>query len=59
MTEKIFVTVGSTHFDELISLIDSEPFILLATQLGYSEIIAQVGKYPHAISHEIISLCEA
>jgi hypothetical protein len=38
--KKIFVTLGSTHFDELISLIDSPPFISFATQLGYLEIIA-------------------
>jgi beta-1,4-N-acetylglucosaminyltransferase len=51
MTKKIFVTVGSTHFDELISLIDSEPFLSLASKLGYSDIVAQIGAYGGSISN--------
>jgi beta-1,4-N-acetylglucosaminyltransferase len=50
-TKKIFVTVGSTHFDELISLIDSPPFISLAAKRGYSEIVAQVGNYGRPVQH--------
>ena len=45
MTKKIVVTVGSTHFDALISIIDSEEFIELARSKGYGEIIAQIGAY--------------
>jgi beta-1,4-N-acetylglucosaminyltransferase len=45
----IFVSVGSTHFDELISIIDSPEFIKLATDLGYGKIVAQTGKYGRQI----------
>lgn len=45
MSKKIVVTVGSTHFDSLISLIDSKEFIELAKSKGYDRITAQIGAY--------------
>lgn len=45
MSKKIVVTVGSTHFDSLISLIDSKEFIQLAQSKGYGRITAQTGAY--------------
>ena len=45
---KIVVTVGSTQFDKLISIIDSDEFIMEAKKKGYDEIIAQIAvdNYP-------------
>ena len=51
MTKSIFVSVGSTHFDALISKIDSKDFIELAKSMGYGTIIAQVGCYEGEIKH--------
>lgn len=45
MAKRIFVTVGSTHFDELIKVVDSQEFVDIARQKGYGEIVAQIGKY--------------
>lgn len=42
---RIFVTVGSTHFDSLIEAVDSDEFLETATRLGYTEIRAQIGNY--------------
>lgn len=49
MSKTIFVTVGSTHFDSLISLVDSPAFASAALSLGYSRIVAQVGAYPSPV----------
>ena len=48
---KIVVTVGSTQFHKLISIIDSEEFIIEAKKQGYDEIIAQIGKYNEEIKN--------
>jgi beta-1,4-N-acetylglucosaminyltransferase len=51
MPKTVFVTVGSTHFDELISIVDSVEFSNVARELGYGKIIAQIGKYEGRIEH--------
>mgnify|MGYP004702322093 CR=1 FL=1 len=51
MGKTIFVTVGSTHFDSLISFIDTQEFISEAKTLGYDNIIAQIGSYPDKINN--------
>jgi beta-1,4-N-acetylglucosaminyltransferase len=45
MGKEIFVTVGSTQFDGLISAIDTLEFVNLAKELGYTKIVAQIGNY--------------
>jgi len=45
MGKKILITVGSTHFDQLIRVIDSTEFLDLANRMGYDEIFAQIGNY--------------
>ena len=47
----IFVTVGSTHFDALIDIIDSTEFIELARDKGYDKIIVQHGNYHRECTH--------
>lgn len=49
--KKIVVTVGSTHFDALIDIIDSKEFIELAKSKGYETITAQIGKYESKIQN--------
>lgn len=51
MSKKIVVTVGSTHFDSLISIIDSKEFIELARSKGYGHITAQIGAYESEIQN--------
>lgn len=51
MNKKILVTVGSTHFDELIEIIDSEEFINFSKSIGFTEIFAQIGKYEKKIKN--------
>ena len=51
MTKNIFVSVGSTHFDALISKIDSQEFIDLAKSMGYGTIFAQIGSYEGEINN--------
>lgn len=48
---KIVVTVGSTHFDQLISIIDSPEFIEEARKQGYDQICAQIGTYEKDIKN--------
>ena len=45
MGKRIFVTVGSTHFDELIKVVDSPEFGEAAKSRGFTEVVAQIGKY--------------
>ena len=47
----IVVTVGSTHFDALIKIIDSKEFIEEARKQGYNKIIAQIGAYEGKIEN--------
>jgi beta-1,4-N-acetylglucosaminyltransferase len=51
MGKRIFVTVGSTRFDELISIVDSPAFISLASNLGYTEITAQIGNFDRTVKN--------
>ncbi|OHT01503.1 glycosyl transferase [Tritrichomonas foetus] len=51
MSKKIVVTVGSTHFDALIKIIDSKEFIELAKSKGYGHITAQIGAYEGEIKN--------
>jgi beta-1,4-N-acetylglucosaminyltransferase len=51
MGKRLFVTVGSTHFDELISIVDSPSFITLASSLGYTTITAQIGSFKGTVRH--------
>ena len=51
MSKKIVVTVGSTHFDSLISIIDSQKFIDLARSKGFGHITAQIGAYEGEINN--------
>ncbi|XP_065884909.1 UDP-N-acetylglucosamine transferase subunit ALG13-like [Dysidea avara] len=40
----IFVTVGTTRFDELVKAVASEQFIKLAISKGYNKMVVQAGK---------------
>ncbi|EAY23088.1 Glycosyltransferase family 28 C-terminal domain containing protein [Trichomonas vaginalis G3] len=51
MGKTIVVTVGSTHFDALIKIIDSEEFINEAKKQGYDNIIAQIGAFEGEIKN--------
>lgn len=51
MSKTILVTVGSTHFDALIKIIDSQEFIDEAKRQGYDKIIAQIGAYEGEIQN--------
>ena len=42
--KRIFVTVGTTSFDELIKTIDSEEFLRAVRRAGYDSIVAQIGR---------------
>ena len=47
----ILVTVGSTHFDALIKIIDSQEFLDEAKKQGYTKVIAQIGAYEGEIKN--------
>lgn len=51
MGKTIVVTVGSTHFDALIKIIDSTEFIEAAKAKGYDNIVAQIGAYEGEIKN--------
>ncbi|XP_068104011.1 UDP-N-acetylglucosamine transferase subunit ALG13 [Hyperolius riggenbachi] len=40
----VFVTVGTTSFDELIACVSSQQIISLLKELGYSKLILQIGR---------------
>ncbi|XP_075691950.1 UDP-N-acetylglucosamine transferase subunit ALG13-like isoform X1 [Rhinoderma darwinii] len=44
MESCVFVTVGTTSFDDLISCVSSEPMIRILTDLGYNRLILQIGR---------------
>jgi UDP-N-acetylglucosamine transferase subunit ALG13 len=43
----LFVTVGTTEFDELLDEIDCDAFYNLLKELGYSKVIYQFGRGKH------------
>ena len=43
MAGSIFVTVGTTSFDNLVALIDSQPFAALLQAQGYTALTVQFG----------------
>ena len=49
----VFVTVGSTYFDELVKSIDNEKVLSKFKTLGYDKIIYQIGhgKYIPTVTH--------
>lgn len=42
--EQVFVTVGTTDFDELIRVVDSEEFVLILVNLNCKKISIQIGR---------------
>lgn len=44
MSRIIFVTVGSTGFDQIISLVTSTPFLQLLISQGFAKLVVQYGK---------------
>lgn len=44
MSKRVFVTVGTTYFDELIQSIDNIEVIKSLSSQGYTELIMQIGK---------------
>jgi len=48
----IFVTVGTTQFDQLIKLTTSTEFLICAHRLGFQHVLIQYGKSPLHISSE-------
>lgn len=40
---KLFVTVGTTKFDEMVAVVDSEPFAAMAAAQGVTAITVQLG----------------
>ncbi|MEE6497079.1 hypothetical protein FKM82_002586 [Ascaphus truei] len=44
MGKCVFVTVGSTSFDELISCVSSEHNVTILKSLGYNRLVLQIGK---------------
>ncbi|KAG8553609.1 hypothetical protein GDO81_003484 [Engystomops pustulosus] len=59
MESCVFVTVGTTSFDELISCVTSEQIISILKDLGYSRLILQIGRgtvEPKSLSSESFTL---
>lgn len=42
--KSVFITVGTTDFDALISSIDNEEFITFLSSHGFAEIVLQIGR---------------
>ncbi|XP_063793396.1 UDP-N-acetylglucosamine transferase subunit ALG13 homolog [Pseudophryne corroboree] len=42
--KSVFLTVGTTSFDDLVSCISSEPNISILKDLGYNRLILQIGR---------------
>eukprot|EP00116_Pleurobrachia_bachei_P012505 sb/3472767/ len=45
----VFVTVGTTSFDKLISTVTSPSFLTALQSRGYTSLTAQIGRYHHPI----------
>ena len=43
MPGSIFLTVGTTFFDDLVGVVDSQPFAQLMQQQGYTALTVQFG----------------
>ena len=60
MTKTVFVTVGTTEFDQLITRLDRIEFLSCLHQHGYSKLILQYGRgthIPNVISDESGTFC--
>eukprot|EP00005_Dracoamoeba_jomungandri_P000814 CAMPEP_0174251662 /NCGR_PEP_ID=MMETSP0439-20130205/1410_1 /TAXON_ID=0 /ORGANISM="Stereomyxa ramosa, Strain Chinc5" /LENGTH=172 /DNA_ID=CAMNT_0015332029 /DNA_START=13 /DNA_END=531 /DNA_ORIENTATION=+ len=55
---KLLVTVGSTHFEELIQVVDTQNFLEVVTQLGFTEVIIQYGSHAVYIPHKLKMLLQ-
>lgn len=44
MSKRVFVTVGTTEFDQLIQGIDQEGFLQALQQCGYQQLVVQYGR---------------
>ncbi|KAM8965833.1 UDP-N-acetylglucosamine transferase subunit ALG13-like [Sarcophilus harrisii] len=42
--KSVFVTVGTTSFDELITCVSSRPTLQMLRRLGYRKLVLQIGK---------------
>ncbi|EGC33342.1 hypothetical protein DICPUDRAFT_88818 [Dictyostelium purpureum] len=49
----VFVTVGTTKFDDLIDKVDTPKFFNLLKELGYNKLIIQIGNYTKEIENSV------
>ncbi|XP_023555661.1 UDP-N-acetylglucosamine transferase subunit ALG13 homolog isoform X3 [Octodon degus] len=57
--KRVFVTVGTTSFDELITCVSAEDSVRIFKSLGYSQLTLQIGRgtvVPEAFSAESFTL---
>ena len=52
----VFVTVGSTGFDELVDVVTTGPFLSALTSLGYSSLVIQYGSSQHVYTRNVSQL---
>ncbi|KAK5579621.1 hypothetical protein RB653_009306 [Dictyostelium firmibasis] len=57
MTKIVFVTVGTTKFDDLIDKVDSPKLFNILLKYGYSKMIIQIGNYSGTIQNSL-PFCE-
>lgn len=51
MSKRVFVTVGTTYFDELIQSVDDIEVIKSLSSQGYTELVMQIGKGNYIPTH--------
>ncbi len=44
MTKMVFITVGTTSFDEMIRLVDTDAFLNVLKSRGYTRLLIQLGR---------------
>lgn len=53
MTKSVFVTVGTTKFDDLIDKIDSPKLFNILLKYGFNKMIIQIGNYSGTIENSL------
>ncbi len=56
--KSLLVTVGSTHFEELIEVVDTPAFVQLLAEKGYKRLVVQYGPKAIYIPNKVGILCK-